>query len=126
MLVSDMNQNVIVHDPSELARALTQKYGAVNHFWLFHEGKYPAMSILVKDDLASLHYFSKERVAGFRSVGHVPGLSNGGLTVFAMENPEQEERVPNEFVVPLSTALAAATDFLRSKERPSCVEWFEL
>lgn len=108
--------------------ALTKRHGSgVNAFWLSHgSSKYPALLILVNGELASLHYFPKDRHPGFRSVGKVEGLEPGGTTTFFMNNVNEPEQILNDSIVPFSTALKAAKEFSASADLPPSVEWFEL
>ena len=110
---------------SELSAALMRRHGpSVNEFWLSHENKYPAMTIWVKDVVATLHYFPREGHPGFRSLGDVAQAEQE--TVFCTESVWHTESVSNKFVVPFVVAMAAALEFLLSKELPRSVNWMEL
>jgi hypothetical protein len=114
-----------VRDAGELEAALAKRFGAgVNEFWLSHNDRFPALSIWVKDDLATAHFFDKERDPGFRSVGTVAGA--GGSTLFCTESIKHTESVPNRFVIPYALALAAAKEFLFDKRLPASIEWMRL
>lgn len=116
------------HGDAHIEAALAKRHGTnVNAFWLSHNNeKYPMISILVKGELASLHYFPKERHPGFRSVGRAKDLKAGGTTTFFMNSETEEHEVLNDSIVPFSTALTVAKEFSRAKELPTSVEWLEL
>ena len=93
--------------------------------WVTGSSKNPSLAILVRADLASLNYFPEGDSAGFRSVGKVSGLKPGGMSIFYLDNPNQEQPVLNDSIVPFSDALKAAKDFLVSTDLPSSIKWFE-
>jgi immunity protein Imm1 of predicted polymorphic toxin system len=123
-----MNNESVVISNDELERVLSKRYdGGVNAFWLSRTKKStPVLLILINRDLANLHYFPPGDHPGFHSVGHISSLPPGGRTIFFMNSPDEEEEVPNNAIVPLKDALAAAGDFFKSQELPPSVEWFEL
>ena len=100
----------------------------LNAFWLSHENQeYPTLSILVKGDLAALHYIPAESEAGFRSVGKMPGLEPRGTTSFSIsENPADDVEELNDSVLPFSVALSVANEFFACNKLPVAVEWLEL
>jgi hypothetical protein len=107
---------------------LLKRYSkGVNAFWLYHEPrKKPLLLILVKNQLANLHYFADEEHPGFASVGDMSSLLPDGFTLFYMRSPEEEEYISNDLVVPFTDALAAAEEFLVSTDLPPSIEWFVL
>jgi len=114
-----------VQDPADLDAVLMRRCDPdVNEFWLSHQDPFPAMSILVKGDLASLHYFAGEGEPGFRSIGTIS--KQDCVTLFCTESPKHIEPVLNKFVVSFTVALAAAKEFLRSRSLPRSVDWMEL
>jgi hypothetical protein len=126
MKVDDFGGVNEVHNSCELMAVLKKTYGpGANEFWLYHDGKYPALTIWVKDNLATLHYFPGNH-PGFRSVGNMAELEKDGVTIFYTESTLHKESAPNRFVVSLDAAVKAAMEFLLSKELPRSMEWFEL
>jgi hypothetical protein len=129
MKVVDING---VYEPTnihELETILMKTCGnGFNSFWLSHEGEeYPTLSLLVKDNLATLNYLPKEYDAGFRSVGRVPGLKPGDTTTFSINTNRADDLiVQNDAVLPFSTALQAAKEFFFSKDLPRSVDWLQL
>jgi hypothetical protein len=118
-----------VEDGSGLIHALSwrdERGGA--DLWLTHEDeKYPCLAIQMSGDVAAVFYFPKDRHPGFRCLGG-ENLPKGGFTklVFQGCDPGTGENVPNEFIVPIKTALLIAKDFLRDKRMSGTVQWFEL
>jgi hypothetical protein len=113
----------------ELDTILKTRHGeGVNSFWLSHgSNAYPTLSILVNGDLAALNFIAEENDAGFRSISSMPKLkSNQTITFATSSSPADDVVVPNDAVLPFSTALKAAKDFFLSKELPRSVEWMEL
>jgi len=117
-----------VADAAHLENVLERRYeGSVNEFWLYDPGEgYPLLGIVVKGSLASLDYFPREGHPGFRSLGNVVGLERGGVTTFLIGGGKESLDLLNETVVPFSAAVAAAKDFLASRELPKCIQWCEL
>lgn len=96
-------------------------------FWLSEEARsFPCLALRVSGDLSDIHYFPHEGHPGFRCLGG-QGLAPFGTTTFVFDgcDPGHGEETPNEFVVPFTTALVVAKDFLRTKRMLSSVQWFE-
>jgi immunity protein Imm1 of predicted polymorphic toxin system len=118
-----------VSTEADVERILLKRYGeGVNAFLLFHEPQTNLwLSILVKDQLAILHYFpDEEDHPGYHSIGDMPSLPAEGRTVFFMRSLKEEEEMPNHAIVPFADALAAAKEFLVDTALPASIEWFEL
>ena len=129
MKVLDFHSTTEARDLGELEAILSRRHGeGVNAFWLSHgTEEYPSLSILVKNDLAVLHYLPIEHDAGHRSVGNLPGLKPGETTTFAMsENRADDVDELNEAVVPFSAVIEAAKEFFRSQQLPQSVQWVRL
>jgi hypothetical protein len=127
MRVDDSKGTYQTRTSSELETVLQKRYGpGVNSFWLTHDGeKYPAVALLVKGDLACLHYFPKDSHPGFLSIGSAEELTPDEATIFQLDNLDQAE-MPNSSVVHFHQAVEAAKDFFASKELPKSVQWIEL
>ena len=125
MKIQDFERVYNANGDDAVESALAKRYGdGVNAFWLSNaSSKYPALLILVNGDLASLHYFPKERHAGYRSVGHIQGLVPGAMTTFFMNSVSEPQPMINDSVVPFSVALKAGKEFSTSTDLPSSVEW---
>jgi hypothetical protein len=121
----------VVRDERQLEDILGQRdERGGGEFWLAHEtGCYPCLSIVVSGDSSFAIYFPEDRHPGFRGLGPrddratVHGFTN---FIWAGCDPSTGEVVPNEFVLPLLTSLAAAKSFFRDKAIPKSLEWFEL
>jgi hypothetical protein len=96
-----------------------------NAFWLSHgEEKFPALFILVRGRLASLHYFPRDRHPGFRSCADDVQTSDQFTKFFI--NPGEEQPLLSQSVVSFETALAVAKEFLASSALPTNLRWLEL
>jgi hypothetical protein len=75
----------------------------VNAFWLRHgNDEYPVLSILVRGEVAVLHYLPAENVAGFRSAGTLADLPPCETTSFAISKCRADDvevltRIIHEF-----------------------------
>src|SRR5215469_4733343 len=127
MRIEDFKGTSDSTNSEEIEMALAKRYGeGVNEFWLSHsDSRYPAMSILVKGDIAALHYFPNDQNPPMISVGK-GGLTSGGTTIFYINNEEEKQEIPNDMIVSFSEALAAAKEFAAEKQPPRCIEWFAL
>lgn len=114
--------------PAQVEAVLSKRHGAdVNSFWIGHEdGGFPAINIMVKGDLAYVHYFPKESHPGLASVAQFPERAGGGSSVFFLSSGGEEAWVPNYAVVAFSEALKVAQEFAVSKELPKCMRWNSL
>jgi hypothetical protein len=129
MTVVDIAGAHEVKNVRELEAVLMRRYkNDLNAFWLAHRnGEYPTLSLLVKEDLASLNYIPKEHVAGLRSVGNMPHLNSGETTRFSISNNSGDDLfVLNDAVLPFSAALRAAKEFFFSEDPPQSIEWLQL
>jgi hypothetical protein len=83
------------------------------------------MSLLVKGDLAYVHYFPKPSHPGFRSLGSIVQPAKE-MTIFYLDNLQQEQPVLNNAIIPFHAALDAAKEFFQTKVLPKCIPWVEL
>jgi hypothetical protein len=128
MRIQDYDSVCDVTSPADIAAALSKCHGAGrNAFWLSHGTElFPAVNIMVNEDLAHVHYFPEERHPGFASVGKLPGLRRDGDTVFFMNSSDEPVEIMNAAVVPFSDALKAAQEFAISRTMPKCIQWDSL
>jgi hypothetical protein len=128
MRIQDYDAVCNATGPAEIETALNRHYGAGrNAFWLSHGAElFPAINIMVKGDLAYVHYFPKEAHPGFASVGRLPGLRPNGDAMFFMSSSDEPVEITNGAVVPFSDALKVAQEFAISATLPKCIQWFEL
>ncbi len=114
-----------VHSTDELGEILGRRFDETNEFWLAHDGaKHPSLAILVRGDVACLHYFPTEQHPGFLSQGYGEELDPSGSTAFAMGGEETE--IPNTAVVRIYEAVESAKEFLVSNALPRSTKWLEL
>ena len=126
MRIDDYDSVCDVTKPADIAVALSKRHGGgINSFWLSHAERYPAINIMVKGDLASVHYLPKDRDAGFVSVAKVPGLRANETSIFFV-GPTEKIWVANDQVAPFSDALKVAQEFAISTTMPKCIQWFAL
>jgi hypothetical protein len=128
MRIEDYDAVRDVASPLDIEAALRKNDGTRrNAFWLSHESnKYPAINILVRGDLAYVHYFPKHRHPGFASIGTVPGLSPGGDTSFYPSDSNETLEILNDAVVRFEDALRVAQEFAVSPTLPKSIQWLEL
>lgn len=127
MVITDLEGNHEVKGFSDLEEILDRRdKNGFNSFWLSHGTRqYPTLCILVKNDLAALHFIPQEYVAGFRSQGNM-GELNSGETAFVISKLGEQIWVTNEAIVDFSMALNAVREFFLSEELPKAMQWFEL
>jgi hypothetical protein len=126
--IEDFGGSYYAATTAEVENALAKRYGSgVNEVWLSHEGhKFPALSIVVNGELASLNYFPEEDHPGFVSSGNIDGMNQDGYTTFYINTPSEKHEVWNGAVVSLQTAVAASKEFLHNEQLPPSIEWSEL
>jgi hypothetical protein len=117
-----------VTSPADIEAALRKRHGAGrNAFWLFHgSNTSPVISIMVKGDLAYVHYFPKDRHPGFASFGALPGLTSGCDTSFFPDDTEETFEIMNYAVVRFADALKVAQEFAISPALPKSIQWSEM
>jgi hypothetical protein len=127
MRIQDYDSVCDVTSPADIASTLSRRHvGGTNSFWLSHGAElYPAINIMVKGDLAAVHYLPKDQEPGFVSVANVRGPRPDETSIFFI-GPTEKIWVRNDAVVPFSDALKVAQDFSISTTMPNCIQWFEL
>jgi hypothetical protein len=130
MIVCDINNKQHeVNSVAELDAVLVQRrHDGANAFWLAHDGKkYPHLALLVNGQLASVHYFPKDRDAGHIPVGNLAHLLDGEMTAFPISQyPADDVFVTNDAVVPVPVAIGVAYEFFQSDARPTGLAWQRL
>jgi Immunity protein Imm1 len=128
MRVDDFESAREVTKPADIEAVLSKRYGeGANSFWLSYEPeKLPAINIMVKGDLAYVHYFPQGDHPGLASVAKVPVGRPDESTVFFLSSGGEEEWMPNTAVVPFSDALKAAQESAISAALPKCIQWNSL
>lgn len=128
MIIKDYEDSYSATNENDIEEIMAHRYkGNVNAFWLSHgANNFPVMLVLVKENVASLHFFTKDRDPGLSSIGHVNGYESGGISIFYMNNAEEEHEVSNDSIILVNLAICAAKEFQITKSLPKCVEWLEL
>ena len=128
MKVSDFKNQYDVNTIEELRTVLATRYPVngwhTNSFWLAHESRFPLMSILVKNEMASVWYSDAENDPGSNSVGTLPGLPREENPTFYLNGEQQQ--MPNESVITVREAMHAAEEFFSIGSRPRSIRWLDL
>jgi hypothetical protein len=119
-----------VHSIAQLEQLLGVRFkDHENDFLLTPDlSDYPRLSIMVKGDLAAIHYFPKDGHAGHVAPGGKLNLDPKKMTKFSIGRLDVSDTiyVPNHLIVSFSEALEAATKFFQSQEMPRSIEWVAL
>src|SRR5579862_1396513 len=101
MRIEDYDSGSEVTDPADIDAALSKRHGdGLNSFWLSHGAEeFPVINILVKGDLAYVHYFPKDRHPGFASAAKELGPRSNETSIF-FECPMQKMWVLNSALIP--------------------------
>lgn len=84
------------------------------------DSQYPYINVLIKGDLAYVHYFEKEGHPGYQSIGR--STEDGMITI----NEEDQMIVPMDTLVSVDKAAKAGQEFLKTHILPNAIEWLEL
>ena len=99
--------------------------GNSNEFELRTELEYPFLTILIKEELACVHYFKDEN-----DCGHYAYTDNNGLeeeyVIFNIGSENAESEISKELVIPVEQAYIVAIDFFETCEMSKRMKWFEL
>lgn len=142
MLIVAEQSRFVTNTPEQIRRALaTRVDGCWNDFFLSHDdeaealddsfpwmdlgGTYPAIQILVRDDLAFAYYYLDPDVAGYASLGSLERLPDGGRTEFWMAG-KTPIWITNKEVIEVQTAVELAIEFASARDLPKRVEWLAL
>jgi hypothetical protein len=92
-------------------------------FWLSHDDEeYPCLAIRLSGNVADVHFFPGDCQAVFRCLGG-DGMPDDGSTLFVFEgcDPGYGEETPNDFVIPVGTAVSIAKEFFLRKRMSDAV-----
>jgi hypothetical protein len=123
--VIDLEGSRTVATADDLAGALARRINGSNHFLLSGVGaNYPLLDVLVRDDLAMVHYFASEGAAGSQSVSTRDDLPE------EVEFPEnmtgEPVPMPASVVIDARTAIRCIEQFAETLSRPTLIDWVEL
>ena len=119
MIASDVIHRVST--PAGLAEVLGHRIGGGNHFEVaVTASAYPMLDVLVQDQYAVVHYWSREGIAGDQAVST---LTDAPAEV---EFSHSDVSVPGSVVIPVATAYACVEQFATTLTRRTVVEWAEL
>jgi hypothetical protein len=126
MNIEHMGGSVDVADLAGLEPVLKERFGdGLNEYWLSFEGEeFPALAVLVRDELACVHYFPADGHPGFVALprGEVAGVAGS----VAFETNGAEVHAPRHLIVSFSDARHAVESFLTSRARDPHMNWVEL
>jgi len=89
------------------------------------ELEYPFLTILIKEELACVHYFKDENDCGHYAYTHNNGLEEE-YVIFNIGSENAESEISKELVIPVEQAYIAAIDFFETCEMSKRMKWFEL
>jgi hypothetical protein len=121
--VSDLNGTSVVSTSAELMDALSRRVAGANHFLLAPVGaEHPQLDVLVRDDVAVLHYFRGDESSNAQS------LSDRAVAeVLFPDNLTGElVQLPGSAAIDAAVAMQCVAQFAESLARPTLVDWFDL
>ena len=125
MIANDFEDEVIIDTEEDLLNFLNKRpaYNS-NHFILtFNENGFPQLSMFVKDDYSILYFLGEKSGEAFVSCRN---SEKCGTEIFYENTFGSSVTLASENIVSLELMIETAKQFLRTKEQPLCVEWFEL
>lgn len=126
MIVYEFNGKEECKNLSELLNVLKYRSkGNSNEFELRTELEYPFLTMLVKDDLACVHYFKDEDDCGHYACTDDNGIKED-YVVFNMGSENSETEISKDLVISVEQAYVAAIDFYETHEMTNKMKWFEL
>ena len=125
MIANDFENEVIIDTEEDLLTFLNKRpeYNS-NHFILtFSENGFPQLSMFVKDDYSVIYFLGEKSGETFVSCGNSEKCDT---EIFYENKLGSSVTLASENIVSPELMIEAAKQFFRTKERPLCVEWFEL
>jgi hypothetical protein len=128
MQIDDFDGHTFINTEDELlARLMSVRRGDYRAFMLSHVDDYPALSVQLNCEIAYLHYFPAADHPGYHPHGMTPPGCTGDYHFLQTNNCEADSfDMPDRALVSAETAYAAAVEFLRSRELPESIKWFEV
>ena len=118
MIASDVIYRVST--PADLAEVLGYRIGG-NHFEVaVMASTYPMLDVLVQDQYAVVHYWSREGVAGDQAASTLIDAPA------EIEFLHRDVLMPGSSVIDVATANACVVQFAETLSRPTVVDWTEL
>lgn len=97
-----------------------------NEFELRNEAEYPFVTILVKDNLACVHFFKNENDAGRYAFSMTNEQVKEEYITFNIGSEDAETEISNRMVISVEQSYIVAKAFFNTNEMSNEVEWFEL
>jgi hypothetical protein len=108
---------------SRLRSARDGKYGCLV---LWHGDGFPALSVHFNEDVAYIHYFVRDRHAGFQASGMTPRGCPEIVHFHGLDGASDAFDMTSAACLEPDAAIGAAIEFLRSSARPPSITWVEL
>lgn len=126
MVVYEFNGKIECNNLMELQEVLRHRSKKnSNEFELRTESGYPSLTILIKEELACVHYFKDEN-----DCGHYAYTENNGVKeeyiIFNIGSENSETEISKDLVISVEQAYVAAIDFFNTCEMSKKMKWFEL
>jgi hypothetical protein len=126
MVVYSFNGKEECKNINELLNVLKQRSkGNSNDFELRTDQEYPFLTILVKDELACVHFFLNEEDCGHYAYTDNKVL-NEDYIIFNIGSENSETKISKDLVISVEQAYIIAKDFYEKLEMSKKVKWFEL
>lgn len=129
MKITDLNGQYTASSLGEVEEILCRRLEAnFNAFTLSCDSKeFPTLSLLVRDDIATLNYLEWPDSAGFIPTGNRANRCLSENTVFWISQYRADDvEIQNDAIVSFSAALDAAKEFFHSRDLPGCIQWSEI
>lgn len=97
-----------------------------NEYELRNNLDFPYMTIMVKEDLACVHFFKDENDCGSFAYISENKFDIDGFTTFNIGSEDAETIVSNKMVIPIEKAYIIAKDFFQTNRKSEKINWFEL
>lgn len=98
----------------------------VNEFKIAVGTAYPYMDVCVNENYACMNYFGEDEISCCASMDENNGLDAYGYMEFYIGDEYGKVNVPNYQVTSFSNAKDAVMEFVKTKSRPTNIEWEEL
>lgn len=100
--------------------------GSWNHFYISGpDALYPLLTVLVKDNIAVLHFFSADDVPPLLSQGDM-AVGSDAIISFQETLEGNEFRMGLDTVVSAEVAARAVDEFVVTQKLPTCIKWRQL
>lgn len=126
MKLENLSETKFIEDANELKKCLAARTKHNdNAFWLNNNAStFPQLSIMIKENTATLQYLPKDGHPGFLSLGNLGQTDDVKFRI--SESPADDLLIASKFLITTTSAEIAAIEFFEGKSLPNSVEWMEL